>query len=116
MESFSTLFILFLQQSCCWRSGRKMWRKVRAIQITKLMALRLTLFLGGITYVIFVASNLYPRFYTMLPAAALLGFGAAIFWAAQGVRLNVKPPVNVVISPLWQNTLQRKRLDSTVVW
>jgi len=42
------------------------------------------LFLGALGYVIYLASNLYPRYYTLIPGAAIIGFGAAVLWTAQG--------------------------------
>jgi len=39
---------------------------------------------GFATYVLFVVSNLYVQWYTMIPAAVVLGFGAAVLWSAQG--------------------------------
>eukprot|EP01116_Phalansterium_solitarium_P021046 TRINITY_DN6411_c0_g1_i11.p1 TRINITY_DN6411_c0_g1~~TRINITY_DN6411_c0_g1_i11.p1 ORF type:complete len:385 (+),score=121.04 TRINITY_DN6411_c0_g1_i11:141-1295(+) len=45
---------------------------------------RVTLFIGATAYVAYVAANIEPEIYWLLPASAYLGFGAAILWAAQG--------------------------------
>ncbi|GBG30710.1 Protein unc-93-like A [Hondaea fermentalgiana] len=45
--------------------------------------------LGLATYVPFIVCNLQPRWWTLLPSAALLGAGAAALWNAQGVFLSV---------------------------
>jgi len=37
---------------------------------------------------LFVAANIKPSWYTLIPASALLGFGAAFLWAAEGSYLT----------------------------
>eukprot|EP01102_Stenamoeba_stenopodia_P002527 TRINITY_DN1236_c0_g1_i1.p1 TRINITY_DN1236_c0_g1~~TRINITY_DN1236_c0_g1_i1.p1 ORF type:complete len:472 (+),score=74.47 TRINITY_DN1236_c0_g1_i1:70-1485(+) len=37
---------------------------------------------------LFVAANIKPTWYTLIPASALLGFGAAFLWAAEGSYLT----------------------------
>lgn len=44
---------------------------------------------GFSTYAIFILSNLYPVWWTLIPAAACLGVGAATLWNAQGVYLSL---------------------------
>lgn len=50
---------------------------------------RLSLVVGGTSYAIFLAANLYPEPYVILPASALNGFGAAILWNAEGVNSSL---------------------------
>jgi len=45
---------------------------------------KLSLFFGALGYVIFLAANVYPTFYTLIPGAAVIGLGAAVLWTAQG--------------------------------
>lgn len=39
-------------------------------------------------YWAFIAANLYPTWYTMIPASLLLGFTASILWVAEGTYLT----------------------------
>jgi len=55
--------------------------------VVKKLGERISLTLGGFCYVSFLAAHLYPQPYTLIPTAALLGFGAAILWTAQGSYL-----------------------------
>lgn len=63
------------------------WEKGLSILSTDCIKIpRLCLFLGGVTYVGYLASNLYVKPWTLLPAAGLLGMGASVLWTAQGVQ------------------------------
>ena len=42
--------------------------------------------LGSAAYTALLAANIYPRAYTLLPAAAINGIGAGLIWTAQGAR------------------------------
>ena len=43
-----------------------------------------TLLFGCTTHVIYITSNLYPRWWTILPAGCLMGFGGSLHWIASG--------------------------------
>ena len=45
---------------------------------------RFTLLLGGVCYACFIAQLIYPNNYLLYCASALVGFGAAMIWVAQG--------------------------------
>ncbi|XP_027176197.1 UNC93-like protein 3 [Coffea eugenioides] len=47
-----------------------------------------TLILGTTGYWLFIAANLKPTWYTMVPASLYLGFTASIIWVAQGTYLT----------------------------
>lgn len=47
---------------------------------------------GLATYVLFILSNLYLRWFTVIPSALLMGVGAAVLWSAQGVYLSALAP------------------------
>lgn len=46
------------------------------------------LVLGTSGYLLFIASNLKPSWYTMVPASVYLGFSASIIWVGQGTYLT----------------------------
>ncbi|XP_065854033.1 UNC93-like protein 3 [Euphorbia lathyris] len=46
------------------------------------------LVLGTTGYWLFIAANLYPSWYTMVPASLYLGFAASIIWVGQGTYLT----------------------------
>ncbi|XP_010922380.1 UNC93-like protein 3 isoform X2 [Elaeis guineensis] len=46
------------------------------------------LVLGTSGYLLFIAANLKPSWYTMVPASVYLGFAASIIWVAQGTYLT----------------------------
>ena len=43
-----------------------------------------TLLFGCTMHVIYITSNLYPRWWTILPAGCLMGFGGSLHWVASG--------------------------------
>ncbi|XP_072028534.1 protein unc-93 homolog A-like [Amphiura filiformis] len=40
------------------------------------------------TYCVYIAMNFYPTYYTLIPAAVLMGMGAGPLWSAQGTHLT----------------------------
>ncbi|XP_072024916.1 protein unc-93 homolog A-like [Amphiura filiformis] len=40
------------------------------------------------TYCVYIAMNFYPTYYTLIPAAVLLGMSIGPFWSAQGTHLT----------------------------
>ncbi|KAK9127129.1 hypothetical protein Syun_015926 [Stephania yunnanensis] len=46
------------------------------------------LILGSTGYWLFIAANLIPSWYTMVPAALYMGFAASIIWVGQGTYLT----------------------------
>jgi len=50
-----------------------------------LLFFRFSLVIGGAAYTSYVAANIYPSPYVLLPCSAIIGIGAAILWNAQGV-------------------------------
>jgi len=68
-----------------------------ASAIVKALGLRLSMFLGGMTYIVYVIANIISaaneddttlHYYLMIPAGALEGFGGALLWTAQGAYLT----------------------------
>ena len=57
---------------------------------------RFTLVLGGICYALFIAQLIYPNDYMLYGASALLGFGAAMIWVAQGNFLSLNSDENTM--------------------
>lgn len=47
---------------------------------------RVSLIIGGAAYTSYIAANIYPEPYILLPFSAVIGVGAAILWNAQGVK------------------------------
>ncbi len=52
--------------------------------------LRASLLIGASTYILFIASNIKVLVPTLMISAALCGFGGAVLWSGQGVRLSAK--------------------------
>jgi MFS family permease len=42
-----------------------------------------TIFISQLGYILYILSNIYPKYYTMIPAAVLIGLAAAPLWAAK---------------------------------
>ena len=40
------------------------------------------------TYTLYIAMNFFPKYYTLIPAAVLMGIGAGPLWSAQGTHLT----------------------------
>lgn len=45
--------------------------------------------LSFIAYMPYIAAQLYPRFYTMIPAGLIVGFGGGPLWCAKCTYLSV---------------------------
>lgn len=46
-----------------------------------------TIFISQLGYILYILSNIYPKYYTMVPAAVLIGFAAAPLWAAKVFKI-----------------------------
>lgn len=69
------------------RSGSPCFDRVSNLvsaQAVRRLGLRRSLFLGSLTYVAFVTANAFYRPWFVYLSSALLGFGAALLWTAQG--------------------------------
>lgn len=49
----------------------------------KKLGCKMTLFVGTVLYLPYLAANLYPTWITMMSSAVLIGIGAGILWASQ---------------------------------
>lgn len=49
----------------------------------KNLGLKWTIALSQFTYLLFIAANMYPKWYILMPAAVVLGLGAAPLWTAK---------------------------------
>ncbi|XP_075978086.1 UNC93-like protein [Anticarsia gemmatalis] len=58
-----------------------------------------------ITYLPYIASQLYPRFYTLVPAAFLLGLGGGPLWCAKCTYLSVAAEAHSTISKIPAGTI-----------
>lgn len=56
--------------------------------LIKRLTVKWTLCFSLFCYAPYIASQLYPRFYTLIPAGILVGLGAAPMWAAQATYLT----------------------------
>ncbi|GLJ05035.1 hypothetical protein SUGI_0009810 [Cryptomeria japonica] len=59
-----------------------------ATPIVRRFGTKNSLVLGTSGYWLFIAANLYPLWYTMVPASLYLGFTASIIWVAEGTYLT----------------------------
>ena len=49
----------------------------------KNLGLKWTILISQCSYTLFIAANIFPRWYTLIPAAVILGLGAAPLWTAK---------------------------------
>lgn len=61
---------------------------VVASPIVRGLGTKRALVLGTTGYLLFIASNLKPSWYTMIPASLYLGFTASLIWVSQGTYLT----------------------------
>ncbi|XP_074576806.1 UNC93-like protein 3 isoform X2 [Curcuma longa] len=61
---------------------------VVASPVVRVLGSKFVLVLGTTGYFLFIASNLKPSWYTMVPASLYLGFTASIIWVGQGTYLT----------------------------
>ncbi|KAK9289999.1 hypothetical protein L1049_008162 [Liquidambar formosana] len=59
-----------------------------ASSVVRFLGAKNALILGTTGYWLFIASNLKPTWYTMVPASLYLGFAASIIWVGQGTYLT----------------------------
>ncbi|KAH6802570.1 Major facilitator superfamily protein [Perilla frutescens var. frutescens] len=59
-----------------------------ASMVVKKLGSKNALVLGTTGYWLFIAANLKPSWYTMVPASVYLGFAASIIWVGQGTYLT----------------------------
>ncbi|KAM1525130.1 hypothetical protein ACFX15_009253 [Malus domestica] len=59
-----------------------------ASPVVRALGSKNALILGTTGYWLFIAANLLPSWYTMVPAALYLGFAASIIWVGQGTYLT----------------------------
>ncbi|RWR76803.1 UNC93-like protein 3 isoform X2 [Cinnamomum micranthum f. kanehirae] len=59
-----------------------------ASPMVRMLGSKRALVLGTTGYWLFIASNLKPSWYTMMPASLYLGFAASIIWVGQGTYLT----------------------------
>ncbi|XP_066355197.1 UNC93-like protein 3 isoform X1 [Miscanthus floridulus] len=57
--------------------------------VVRWMGSRRALVVGTSGYLVFIAANLAPSWYTMVPASLYLGFTASIIWVGQGTYLTL---------------------------
>ncbi|XP_009414397.2 UNC93-like protein 3 [Musa acuminata AAA Group] len=62
---------------------------VVASPVVRALGSKTALVLGTSGYLLFIASNLKPLWYTMVPASLYLGFTASIIWVGQGTYLTL---------------------------
>ncbi|XP_039059445.1 UNC93-like protein 3 isoform X4 [Hibiscus syriacus] len=56
--------------------------------VVRVMGSRNSLVLGTTGYLLFIAANLKPTWYTMVPVSLFLGFAASIIWVGEGTYLT----------------------------
>ncbi|KAG8184975.1 hypothetical protein JTE90_020021 [Oedothorax gibbosus] len=54
----------------------------------KKLGCKMTLFVGTVLYLPYIAANAYPTWFTMMSSAVLIGAGAGILWASQSTYFN----------------------------
>ncbi|KAF8793240.1 UNC93-like protein like [Argiope bruennichi] len=56
--------------------------------VIKKLGCRITILIGSISFIPYIAANFYPNFFTMMPSAFLLGVGSSLIWGAQCTYFN----------------------------
>ena len=54
----------------------------------KYLNVKWTLVISNFAYSVYIAAQFYPEFYTLIPAAIILGVGAGPLWSAQGTYIT----------------------------
>ncbi|XP_028758222.1 UNC93-like protein 3 [Neltuma alba] len=57
--------------------------------VVRMLGSKNALVIGTSGYVLYVAANLKPNWYTMIPASLYLGFSASIIWVGEGTYLTL---------------------------
>lgn len=76
-----------------------------ASSVVRSLGSKNALILGTSGYWLFIAANLFPSWYTMLPAALFLGFSASIIWVGQGTYLTTTARIHAKHYQLHEPTL-----------
>ena len=75
---------------------------------------RPTLIFGGIFYVLFIAQIMYPMNILLYMGSALLGFGGAMMWVAQGHFLTINSRSESCTSELCLKVNFRQKMHCTI--
>eukprot|EP01018_Ginkgo_biloba_P021444 Gb_01200 [translate_table: standard] len=59
-----------------------------ATPVVRKLGTKNSIILGTSGYWLFIASNIFPSWYTMVPASAYLGFTASVIWVGEGTYLT----------------------------
>ncbi|KAG6444532.1 hypothetical protein O3G_MSEX003459 [Manduca sexta] len=59
------------------------------VAVIKWLGTKWTMSLSFLTYMPYIAAQFYPRFYTMIPAGLIVGFGGGPLWCAKCTYLSV---------------------------
>lgn len=59
-----------------------------APKLVDILGPRIGMGIGAVPYVLLVFANIYPDYYTLIPASAGVGFGAGLLWTSQGIYLS----------------------------
>ena len=71
--------------------------------IVKILGTKYALMGGMVCHFIYVASNYYPSWYTLIPSSVLLGFASGPIWAAISVHIT---EIAVKVAPILKETHQ----------
>ncbi len=68
-------------------------------------------------YTTYIAAQFYPEFYTLIPAAIILGMGAAPMWSAKCTYLTqVRRELEFILCPIKWFARGKNRLSPEVSW
>ncbi|XP_072051477.1 protein unc-93 homolog A-like [Amphiura filiformis] len=56
--------------------------------VIRYFATKWTIVVACCTYCVYIAMNFYPAYYTLIPAAVLMGMGSGPLWSSQGTHLT----------------------------
>ncbi|CAF0796002.1 unnamed protein product [Brachionus calyciflorus] len=51
--------------------------------LMKKLGIKWTIFISQLAYILYIAANVFPKYYTLVPTAIILGLGAAPLWTAK---------------------------------
>lgn len=78
---------------------------VVASPVVRSLGSKNALVLGTSGYWLFIAANLVPSWYTMIPASLYMGFSASIIWVGQGTYLTATARSHAVENNLHEGTV-----------
>ncbi|GBL76423.1 Protein unc-93 A [Araneus ventricosus] len=79
--------------------------------VIKRLGCRITILIASVLFIPYIAANFYPKWFTMMPSAFLLGIGTSLIWGAQCTYFNESALIYCTLTA--REEVQKSNVEST---